>query len=203
MAGLPIGLGAAYVGYLAARERSLPPYRAPAARRPPPTVGDELRLLVVGDWGSATRPQARVARAMEATAAQVGGVHAGLFLGDNFYNRGVADVDDPQFRETFEQVYDGEHLGLLTWHAVLGNHDYDGNPQAQIAYTAVSGGRWHMPHEYYRVDLPSPDAPLVTVLALDTNRQFGGWDEQLVWLEAELSALAGAPQAVIALGHHP
>jgi hypothetical protein len=87
---------------------------------------------------------------------------------------------------------------------VLGNHDYRGNPLAQIEYTQRAEGRWHMPNYYYRVDFgPENEPPVVTVLALDTNKEFLLWDEQLQWFEEQLASLAGKPQHVVVMGHHP
>ena len=80
---------------------------------------------------------------------------------------GVKSVDDPLFRLYFEQPYDTPHLAYLPWYVVLGNHDYNGNTQAQVDYSTERGRRWHLPNEYYRVDLPDSEEPLVTVLAQD------------------------------------
>lgn len=196
-------LAGALAAWLWHRHEGLPAYEPPSVRHPPPPADGEIRLVALGDWGSARRAQAEVARAMDRVAAAVGGLHGGLFLGDNFYPQGVQDVDDPQFTTTFAEVYDTAWLGLLPWYPVLGNHDYDGNAAAQLAYTARSSGRWRLPHEYYRVDLPDAEHPIVTLLALDTNKKFPRWDEETAWLEAELASLVGAPQWVVAYGHNP
>ncbi len=196
-------LGAALVGWLVWRAQGLPTYVPPGVRHEVPPIGEEVRIAALGDWGAATREQAEVARAIDRTAGELGGLHAGIFLGDNFYNRGVQSVNDPLFEQVFEQVYDTPWLGRLPWYPVLGNHDYDGNPKAQIAYTARSKGRWILPSEYYRVDLPDPAHPLVTLLGLDTNEKFSHFEQESAWLEKELSSLETAPQIVLAFGHNP
>lgn len=197
-----LGLGAV-AGYVVWREHTLPPYRPPRVRHPRPAIGDEVRLVALGDWGSGTRPQAEVAEGMDRAADEVGGIHGGLFLGDNFYNDGIVDAFDDQLRWKFEEVYDRPWLARVPWYAVLGNHDYHGDPRAQVAYTARSGGRWHMPHEYFRVDLPGPERPIATLLGLDTNARFDRWDAQIAWLEAELRSLRDAEHPVLAFGHNP
>lgn len=164
----------------------------------------EVRLPAFGDYGTGDEDQAAVLAAVAKVSERMGGYHGGLLLGDNVYFKGVKGVDDPKWREIFEEPFDLPWLRGMTWHAVLGNHDYRGNPLAQIEYTARSEGRWHMPNYYYRVDFgPENDPPVVTVLALDTNKEFLLWDEQLEWLEEQLASLAGKPQHVVVMGHHP
>ena len=50
-------------------------------------------------------------------------------------------VTDHRFEDTFEDVYDSEHLIKTPWFHQLGNHDHYGNAQAQIDYTSKSN-RW-------------------------------------------------------------
>ncbi|MHC5011481.1 MAG: metallophosphoesterase [Planctomycetota bacterium] len=200
---LVVVVGGGIFAWLWWRARILPAYEPPSVRRPVPPVEGELRLAVTGDWGSGLRPQWEVAQAMDRAARRVGGLHGGLLLGDNFYMKGIQGVEDPLIRAYFEEVYDTEYLGLLTWHVVLGNHDYDGVARAQIEYTATSNGRWHMPSEFFRLDLPSPEEPLLTVLGLDTNDRCPRWPEQVAWLDTQLASLRDAPQIVVAIAHHP
>ena len=66
-----------------------------------------LNFMVVGDWGGQddspfyTDPEQDVAEQMGQIAAQMGAQFT-LSMGDNFYDNGVTDVDDPRFKETFE-----------------------------------------------------------------------------------------------------
>ena len=68
---------------------------------------DSLKFLVVGDWGGMDKQpyyspgQLNVARQMGATADKIGAEFT-ITVGDNFYMRGVQNVDDPRFKETFE-----------------------------------------------------------------------------------------------------
>ena len=63
--------------------------------------------MVVGDWGGQddspyyTDPERDVAEQMGQVAAAMGAQFT-LSMGDNFYDNGVTDVDDPRFKETFE-----------------------------------------------------------------------------------------------------
>lgn len=66
-----------------------------------------LNFMVVGDWGGQdnppyyTDPEKDVAKQMGEIAGSMGAQFT-LSMGDNFYDSGVIDVDDPRFKETFE-----------------------------------------------------------------------------------------------------
>lgn len=169
---------------------------------PPPPIGEELRLTAFGDWGSGDDNQARVACGIERAAAAMGGVHAGLLLGDNFYPEGVTGVDDPKWQSHFEEVYATRHLGRIPWWAVLGNHDWRGDAEAQIAYTARSGGRWNMPDHFYETSFGPAEDPLLTVLALDTDDRYPRWNEQQAWFTERIRALYAESRPVVVVGHH-
>ena len=102
-------------------------------RRPP--VG--LNFVVFGDWGrQGEQDQVEVAAQM-ASAAKATGAKFIISVGDNFYEDGVASTDDPHWRKSFEEVYQAPSL-QVPWYAILGNHDYHGNCEAQIAYSKIN-----------------------------------------------------------------
>ncbi|MCE0521642.1 MAG: tartrate-resistant acid phosphatase type 5 family protein [Methylacidiphilales bacterium] len=106
-----------------------------------------LNFLVFGDWGVNGDPgQAQVAAQMAHAAARTRAAFM-LAAGDNFYEVGVKDVDDPQWQTSFERVYAAESLQIPCY-AILGNHDYCGNCEAQIEYGKLHP-RWIMPARYY------------------------------------------------------
>lgn len=171
-----------------------------------------LHFLVVGDWGQDNSAQRDVARGM----AGVASADASSFVistGDNFYPRGVASVNDPQFRVSFEDIYAAPSL-QTPWYAVLGNHDYEGSPNAEVAYSRRSA-RWRMPARFWREEMrigsetasfyfldTTPIARLSNAAAhvplLGTSDEARG---QLAWLERELAVDASAWKIVV--GHHP
>ncbi|XP_019850708.1 PREDICTED: tartrate-resistant acid phosphatase type 5-like isoform X2 [Amphimedon queenslandica] len=114
--------------------------------------GNSLNFLVIGDWGGMsdepyyTVGQSKVASVMGEKAEKIDSQFT-LAVGDNFYEDGVKDVDDPRFNETFEEVFTAPSL-QKRWYAICGNHDYNGNASAQVAYTQKSA-RWYMPSFYY------------------------------------------------------
>lgn len=175
----------------------------------------DLAFLAVGDWGrDGASHQREVAAEMGRTATEIGSRFV-VSVGDNFYEDGVKSAQDPQWKSSFEDIY--VHPALQApWHALLGNHDYRGVPQAQIDYAATSP-RWRMPSRYYKVAGTSLGAPQVDLFMLDTSplvhryrdkvdapiaRNVATQDvaAQLAWLDAEL-ARSQAPWKLV-FGHH-
>ena len=171
-----------------------------------------LNFLVVGDWGKPeeTAQAARVAKEMGSIAD--GNVSSFVIsTGDNFYENGVVDAFDPLWLSSFEQVYTASSL-QCPWYVVLGNHDYRGNPDAEIAYSLRSN-RWRMPARYYVIQEQLADGGAADFFYLDTNMfvdvNFGNqWldagsdaQEQLDWLTMVLGASEADWKIVV--GHHP
>ena len=67
----------------------------------------QLNFMALGDWGGqsdspyTTEAEVRVAEQMGITAENIGSMFT-IALGDNFYDDGVKNVEDPRFQETFE-----------------------------------------------------------------------------------------------------
>ncbi len=154
---------------------------------------ETVRFFAFGDWGTGEQPQKDVATALEKFCPDRG-CDFGLLLGDNFYDIGVASVSDPQWQDKFESIYSLD----LPFYALLGNHDYDGNEQAEIDYSALSA-RWKMPARNYQIRRPeSQDPPLLEIFVIDSNAVDAA-------SAAELQAALEASQArwKIAALHHP
>jgi tartrate-resistant acid phosphatase type 5 len=173
-----------------------------------------LSFVVIGDWGRGTEAQHRVAAEMGRAASRVDARFV-LAVGDNFYEQGVESVDDPLWQSVFEDVY--THPALqVPWHVALGNHDYYGNPQAQVDYTARSP-RWRMPERYFKVTDTNLDRADVDMFVVDTapfiesyrkdptsrkgrNTASQDVDAQLTWLDTQLGAARRKWKLVV--GHH-
>ncbi len=170
-----------------------------------------LEFVVIGDWGRDGRSRQReVARQMGRSAAAIGSRFV-ISVGDNFYEDGVTGVADPQWQSSFERIYDDPALMTL-WHVILGNHDYQGDAQAQLDYAAGSS-RWSLPARYYTRVETLADGTLVEFFFLDTSRyileylhrpkvRVQGQDKQaqLDWLERALASSKAAWKIVV--GHH-
>jgi len=124
-----------------------------------------LRFLVVGDWGRAgVYYQWHVARRMQAYVENPATTpHFIVSTGDNFYNFGVRSIRDPHWERSFERIYQFD----TPWYSTLGNHDYGGIVDAQIAYRSPRADRWHMPARWY--DMPAPHGhTFVDLFFIDT-----------------------------------
>jgi acid phosphatase len=173
-----------------------------------------LSFLAVGDWGREGQfHQAEVSARMGETAQALDARFI-ISVGDNFYEDGVTGVDDPQWKASFEDVYASPSL-QVPWHVALGNHDYHGNAQAQLDYSARSR-RWRLPSRWRSLQETTPDGARVEIFILDTSPFIGAYyadgatkvkvagqdtAAQLAWFDA---ALAGSTADwKIVVGHHP
>jgi tartrate-resistant acid phosphatase type 5 len=117
------------------------------------TVSANMDILVAGDWGGqpnkpyTTSEEVDTAKIMGDIASSSNAAMAWM-LGDNFYDDGVKNVDDPRFKETFEDVFTADSLKNLPFWIVAGNHDHYGNAQAEVEYSSHSS-RWTFPSLYY------------------------------------------------------
>jgi tartrate-resistant acid phosphatase type 5 len=170
-----------------------------------------LPYVVIGDWGrNGADDQREVGLQLGRTAEKIGS-HFTISVGDNFYEDGVAGVDDPQWRSSFEDIYAAPSL-MKPWNIILGNHDYRGNVEAQFAYAAVSP-RWRLPSRYYRKTEALGGGVSADYFYLDTSPFVTAYRNskvkiddqqtapQLAWLDEELGRSRAAWKIVI--GHHP
>jgi acid phosphatase len=180
-------------------------------RRPAAAASGALPFLVVGDWGrDGASNQREVAEQMGHAAERIGSRFV-ISVGDNFYSNGIESVGDSQWQTSFEQIYAAPSL-MTPWHVILGNHDYRGNVDAQIAYSATSP-RWRMPARYYLRTEPLPDGGSADFFFIDTNpfvqKYYGSRTRvdgqhpmaQLAWLDDALGR-SQAPWKIV-VGHHP
>lgn len=173
-----------------------------------------LDFLLVGDWGRrGQRDQLDVAAQMGVAAAALR-VPFVVSLGDNFYDYGVTSTGDPQWKESFEDVYAAPSL-QVPWNVILGNHDYCGNCQAQIDYSGLSP-RWRMPSRYYSRTESIPGGKSILMVYADTSPFVASYAKhgligpnvrsqdtaaQLQWIDRTLGTSTADWKVV--LGHHP
>lgn len=175
--------------------KELNPFEPPEAHPSEPF----LSFFALGCAGAGNEGQRIVAQSMGRTADKYK-VDFTLYLGDNFYGRGVRSTEDPQWQTKFENIYTYESLEF-PFYAVLGNHDHYRNPDAQVEYTKKSK-RWRMPARYYTFEHRLEDGTLIQFFGLDTNMLlYGKADDQLIWLMGELEKSEADWKVVY--GHHP
>jgi acid phosphatase len=177
-------------------------------------AGKSLTFAVIGDWGRLGRPDQAQVSAQMAIACKNAAAKFVVSLGDNFYEVGVKSATDPQFAESFENVYTGDSL-QVPWHVVLGNHDYCGNCEAQLDY-AKTHPRWGMPARYYSQSHDIDAATKLDIFYIDTcpfiieyqhhhligpNIATQNPAAQLAWLDQALGT--STAQWKFVMGHHP
>jgi hypothetical protein len=135
-------------------------------------------------------------------------------LGDIHHFQGVRSVQDPLWNTNFEWIYKHPEL-MISWHPVMGNHEYEGNTQAVLDYSAISR-RWEMPGRYYAITWSVSENVEVLMLFIDTaplidkyrnnpyeHKDAGkqAMDQQLTWIDSTLN-VSGAKWKIV-MGHHP
>lgn len=163
---------------------------------------ETFQLFALGDIGWDSPEREQVVRRM-AEVARTSSPDCIALLGDNFYREGVSSVDDPRWRTGFEECFPRSELDV-PFVAALGNHDHNGNVDAQIEYSQRSS-RWHMPGRWYSHERAlGTGGERIAMFTVDTTplreNWFGG-SEQVDWLEEELRRCTATWRVV--LGHHP
>ena len=140
-------------------------------------------MAVVGDAGDGT----------EAVARAIARVHAArpldaiILPGDNIYPCGVRSADDPRWFVL--QPLIALHLPLFP---VLGNHDYCGNPDAELA---TRFPEWHFPAREYLLQGGVADFAMIDTTPY-VRRQAPAPDVSAMF------ATSHAPWHIV-VGHHP
>ena len=134
----------------------------------------DIRILSVGDWGSAAlggyhlRNAENTAAAMKIYASEYKPKLV-LNTGDNFYYCGIHNTSDPQVSADYVELFG--NIGL-PWYNTLGNHDYGFNPDAQLALNETIP-TWNMDARYYHkrvvLDTASNESVVLNIIVLDTN----------------------------------
>lgn len=173
----------------------------------------ELNLFVANDLGrNGYYDQKPIAAVMGLIAEEIG-PEAVLAAGDVHHFEGVASVNDPLWMTNYELIYTHPEL-MIEWLPILGNHEYRGNTEAVLGYSAVSR-RWCMPDRYY-TRVFEEDGVTLRVVMIDTapiiekyrNDSITYADAakqdytcELQWVDSVLSV--ANEDWVIVVGHHP
>ncbi|WP_396183009.1 purple acid phosphatase family protein [Flavobacterium sp.] len=180
-------------------------------------VEESLNFLVLGDFGrNGEYHQKDVAVQMSKAAATIDSEFV-ISVGDNFYPNGVQSTQDPHWGASFEDIYFNHNL-QTDWYVALGNHDYNGNIQAQIDYSKISR-RWNMPATYFKETVELEDGSKALLVFIDTNPFIKSYhskgDEmeenvktqdtlaQKKWLIETLQTTDASIKWKIVVGHHP
>ena len=174
---------------------------------------DRFHFFVMGDWGRrGTEHQQEVADQMIVQQKKLNAQFL-VTVGDNFYDDGVQSVTDSHWAESYTNVYK-ELATKIDWYVALGNHDYRGKPDAQLAYHSINP-KWNMPSRYYSKVVTTADGQKVLLLVIDTNPFIKDYYSvnnmpeiktqdtaaQRIWIEKTLAESTEPWKFVI--GHHP
>ncbi len=166
-----------------------------------------VQFMAIGDWGMDTDTQIMNGKEMAKISASheyVDNFFA-VALGDDFYQDGVKGTDDPKWSEVFSLPFKDVKC---PWYPILGNHDWEGNVQAQIDFRTDS--RWQMPNIYYtktfgRIQLVFIDTTILCpeISAMFTDKEFPPEPRQkhLDWLDKTLKN--SSAEWIIVFGHYP
>ena len=139
-----------------------------------------LKFIALGDMGSGTNDQKKVAKGIvhlieELKKKHLKNISFIVGLGDNIYECGVKSVDDKQFKKKFETPYKKINK---KFYMCLGNHDYSNeshcdtdykdSPYHEIAYSSISK-KWIMPNKYYYYSYDIDKKTQVDFFVMDTN----------------------------------
>ncbi len=176
---------------------------------------DALNFIIANDLGrNGYYLQKTIADEMGRLAEQVD-IEFVVAPGDVHHYLGVQSVTDPLWMTNYELIYDHPEL-QIGWFPMLGNHEYHGNTQAMIDYSAISR-RWTMADRYYtrtyEVDEGASlrvvfidTAPLIDKYRYDEDNEYPDagkqdMDKQLQWIDSVLTASQETWKIVV--GHHP
>jgi DNA repair exonuclease SbcCD nuclease subunit len=176
-----------------------------------------INFLVLGDFGRhGEYYQKEVALQMTKAAATIDADFV-VSVGDNFYPNGVQSTQDIQWESSFEDIY-SSHFLHKDWYVTLGNHDYNGNIQAQLEYDKVSR-RWHLPSLYYKKTIELEGGQKMLLVFMDTNPFIDSYYEkgeqleenvkkqdtiaQKKWIIDALSTDDKSIKWKLVIGHHP
>ncbi|MCG9791608.1 metallophosphoesterase [Flavobacterium algicola] len=181
------------------------------------TIDKSLNFLLMGDFGRHGQFYQKEVAAQMGNAAKTIDSDFVISVGDNFYPNGVQSTQDYAWIASFESIYTAYSL-QNDWFVTLGNHDYRGNPQAEIDYTKVSR-RWQMPSAYFSKTFELKGGDKVLVLFMDTSPFIDSYYEkgnmmydnliaqdttaQKKWLVKELAVNDKTVKWKIVVGHHP
>ena len=179
----------------------------------PAMFEDKLNFYVANDLGRNGYYDQKPIAELMGQMAEVVDPEFVLATGDVHHFEGVQSVSDPLWMTNYELIYSHPDL-MIDWFPICGNHEYRGNTQAVIDYSAVSR-RWEMPAFYYTKAFEE-EGTTVRVVWVDTTPMIDkyrkdtedypdaskrDYNRQLQWVDSVLTA--AKEDWVIVAGHHP
>jgi tartrate-resistant acid phosphatase type 5 len=169
-----------------------------------------LKFFVISDWGfNGSSNQKKVAAGM-ADLARLTFPKFIVTCGDNFQIDKIKTINDPFWETNYRDVYSDSSL-LIPWYPALGNHDYFGNPTAEVEYSTIYN-YWKMPARFYSFTKQVDSITFARFIVLDTPALVAEYDKlddkskfdsisQYRWLKEIL--METKEKWVFVIGHHP
>jgi hypothetical protein len=176
-------------------------------------LDDYFTFMIASDLGRNGYYDQPIIAEVMGEVAGITGVEFVAALGDVHHFMGIQSVNDPLWLSNYELIYKHPEL-MIPWFPILGNHEYEGNTDAVIAYSKVSR-RWQMPERYYAKTFEVTDSTEVLLLFIDTAPLIDKYrvsddhpdareqsvENQLRWLDNTLKKSTAKWKVV--MGHHP
>jgi hypothetical protein len=178
-----------------------------------PLLDDYYTFMIGCDLGRNGYYDQQIIAEIMGEAASITGAEFVAALGDVHHYMGVQSVNDPLWLTNYELIYKHPEL-MIPWFPILGNHEYEGNTDAVIAYSEVSR-RWQMPGRYYAKVFDVTDSTEVLLVFIDTAPLIDKYrvseehpdarkqsvENQLRWIDNTLKN--STEKWKIVMGHHP
>lgn len=176
-------------------------------------LDDYFTFMIACDLGRNGYYDQQIIAEVMGEVAGIAGAEFVAALGDVHHFMGVQSVNDPLWLTNYELIYKHPEL-MIPWFPILGNHEYEGNTDAVIAYSEVSR-RWQMPGRYYSKTYEVTDSTEVLLLFIDTTPMIDKYrvseehpdarkqsvENQLRWIDNTLKN--SKAKWKIVMGHHP
>ena len=160
-------------------------------------------LFILGDIGFLNN---NLRKSVLNIGHNIGRNDALILLGDNFYDSGISSQCDPiinKYIDIFKNINNPIY-------SILGNHDYQSNPSAQLNHT-----KWIMPSYYYKKEYSNVDLLFLDTVLFNTHFSLTKdkiekvhndsvdnlINKQLNWLEDNLKLNENKKKIVF--GHYP
>lgn len=155
-----------------------------------------IDIIAMGDCGVSEHALAPTAQVL---SSAFNNRDASFLLGDLFYPLGIdrrAGANDPRLDKLASTLSERNDKPMF---AILGNHDRDGDWEAEIKYSRKNP-RWQMPGRYYFSRISKGDLDVCSWF-LDTDKK--EFDlEQKEWLIGTLSSQGPSCHWKVVSGHH-
>ena len=155
-----------------------------------------IDIIAMGDCGVSEHALAPTAQAL---ASMFPSRDASFLLGDLFYPLGIdkrAGVNDPRLDKLSSTLSARSDKPLF---AILGNHDRDGDWEAEIKYSRKNP-QWQMPARYYFSRMSKGGLDVCSWFLDTDKREFDS--EQKEWLIETLSSQGPSCHWKVVSGHH-